>query len=154
MAYTCSKCGWKHKPSHERYYQSRGLSQPNCVECNPSSSQQMRKRYVAFVVGSFSNTYMGYVPLASIPYIPVIMLLSVVAAIISPQKLSVPLSFLCFIAGYIAIGYSARKAGKRISLRLAQGQSVVKIVLGYYVPLCFTLIVCVALWWVKYYVLF
>lgn len=154
MGYACAKCGWKDKPSHERYYRSRGLSQPNCIDCNPSAAQKRQKRYVDFVVGLFSKTYLGYVPLASIPYLPLVMLLTVAIALIVPAKLNIILSLLAWIGGYITVGYSAVNAGKRIKIRLDKGQSVAKVIFGYYFPLIVVVIVCAALWWVKFYALF
>lgn len=149
MAYTCPKCGWKHKPSQEKYYQSRGLTQPSCIDCNPTLSQKARKVFFSGLHGSFSNTYMGRGPIASIFYLPVLMLLSVSVAFISPKKLEIIFSFLFFVGSYVATGVITQRVGDIIGKRIIAGKPVSKIVLAYYCPLILIAIACIALWIVK-----
>lgn len=149
MAYTCPKCGWKHKPSQEKYYQSRGLPKPTCIDCNPSFSQKVKKRYVAFVIGSFTNTYIGYGPLASIPYFPVLFLLSIGVAFASSQALSIVLSFIFFITGYIGCAIITQYVGEKIGQRLARDQPIFKLVIAYYLPLFVIVLGAAIFWWVK-----
>lgn len=149
MAYTCPKCGWKHKPSQEKYYQSRGLTKPTCIDCNPSRSQRARKMFLSGLHASFSNTYTGGGPIASILYLPVLMVLSALVAFISPKKLEIIFCILFFIGSYVATGAITQRVGDIIGKRIVEGKSVSKIVLAYYCPLILITITCIALWVVK-----
>lgn len=135
MAYTCPKCGWKHKPSQERYYRAKGLEKPICEDCNPSLKQKLASIRKVSIVNAFSNTYMGYGPLASIPYTPVILLIPAGLTYFFQGGVANILSFLCFLLGWVGNYYVATKVGDKLRIRLFRGEPVCLIILGYYTPL-------------------
>ncbi len=135
MAYTCPKCGWKHKPSQEKYYSSKGLKKPTCEDCNPSLKQKLDRMLKVSIVNSFSNTYMGYGPLASIPYIPVVLLIPSGLTYFLQGSLANIISFLFFLVGWVGNSYVASKVGDKLSDRLLRGEPVRLIIFGYYAPL-------------------
>ena len=150
MAYTCAKCGWKHKVSQRKYYQSRGLTRPICEDCNPSMSQKVKRAHKAFLVDAFSTFYMGYGPLASIPYVPIIMLLSVLVAYVSSQKIQLLTSFVFFLVGYVANLHIATEVGDKIRRRLIEGRSVRTILVVYYSPLAAFICGSILFCWFKF----
>lgn len=135
MAYTCPKCGWKHKPSQEKYYSSKRLKKPRCEDCNPSLKQKLDRMLKVSIVNSFSNTYMGYGPLASIPYIPVVLLIPSVLIYFFQGSLANIISFLCFLVVWVGNSYVASKVGDKLRARIFRGESVCLIIFGYYTPL-------------------
>ncbi|ASW82851.1 hypothetical protein EAY27_20670 [Vibrio anguillarum] len=135
MAYTCPKCGWKHKPSQEKYYRSKGLVKPICEDCNPSLKQKLNRMLRVSIVNLFSNTYMGYGPFASIPYIPVVLLIPAGLMYFSQGGVANVMSVLCFLIGWVANSYVATKVGDKLRVRLFRGKSVCLIIFGYYTPL-------------------
>ncbi|MBF4326619.1 hypothetical protein EAY16_14670, partial [Vibrio anguillarum] len=114
MAYTCPKCGWKHKPSQEKYYRSKGLVKPICEDCNPSLKQKLNRMLRVSIVNLFSNTYMGYGPFASIPYIPVVLLIPAGLMYFSQGGVANVMSVLCFLIGWVANSYVATKVGDKL----------------------------------------
>jgi len=147
MAFTCPKCGWKHKASQEKYAQSRGLSQPVCEDCNPSLKQKISAMRKAFIISAFSDSYMGYGPLASIPYVPLVLLFSAAMAYVTQGAMAVFLSIFCLLAGYVSNSCIATKVGDSIRYRLLRGQPICFIILGYYAPLILIMIGSVIFWW-------
>lgn len=137
MAYTCPKCGWKHKPSQEKYYSSKGLERPKCKDCNPSLKQNLNRMLRISLINSFSNTYMGYGPLASIPYIPVLMLIPAGVMHFFQGSIASVISILCFLIGWVSNSYVATKVSDQLSARLHRGKPVCFIIFGYYAPLLF-----------------
>lgn len=135
MAYTCPKCGWKHKPSQEKYCSSKGLGKTICEDCNPSLKQKLNSILRVSIVNSFSNTYMGYGPLASIPYVPVVLLIPTGLMYFFQGGMANVMSVLCFLIGWVSNSYVATKVGDKLRARLFRGKSVCLIVFGYYTPL-------------------
>ncbi|QYK14551.1 hypothetical protein K0I63_08750 [Shewanella rhizosphaerae] len=145
MAWTCHQCGWKDKSSQHKYYASKGLARPSCEVCNPSFKQRLPGLWRDLIIGSFSNTYMGYGPLASLPYIPLVMLLPVTVLFWVHGTAAIVLSLLLFIAGWLSNAYIATKVGELIRQRLQRGRSIYGLVLGYYAPLLLVLVAALIL---------
>ncbi|MXR67093.1 hypothetical protein GNT65_00105 [Shewanella sp. JBTF-M18] len=145
MAWTCPQCGWKDKPSHHKYYASKGLTRPSCEACNPSFKQRLPGLRRDLIIGAFSNSYMGYGPLASLPYIPLVMLLPVTVLFWVHGTVASVLSLLLFIAGWFANTYIATRVGESIRHRLLGGSSIFALVIGYYAPLLLVLAVTLIL---------
>ncbi|QYJ84038.1 hypothetical protein [Shewanella aegiceratis] len=145
MAWTCPQCGWKDKPSQHKYYASKGLARPCCEVCNPSFKQRLPGLRRDLIIGAFSNTYMGYGPLASLPYIPLVMLLPVTILFWVHGTAAIVLSLLLFITGWLSNTYIATKVGELIRHRLQRGRSIYGLVLGYYAPLLLVLVAALIL---------
>ena len=135
MAYTCPKCGWKHKPSQDNYYRVKGLAKPICEDCNPSTRQRVSALIKAMVIGAFSNTYMGFGPLASIAYLPVVMLLPAPVFFVFQESAANLLGLLLFLAAWLVNTNIATRVGDSIRHRLLRGRPIVGLVLAYYAPL-------------------
>lgn len=134
MAYTCPKCGWKHKPSQEKYYKTRGWKQPTCEDCNPSRAHKLKNLQKRFIINSFSTTYIGYGPLASVPYIPLVMLLPISVLYFSQGVMANILSFVVFLVGFLVNANVAVKVGDKLHRKLIRGEPVYLTLLGYYSP--------------------
>ncbi len=78
---------------------------------------------------------MGYGPLASIPYTPVVLLIPAVLMFFFQSGVANILSILCFLVGWVGNSYMATKVGDKVKARLFRGESVSLIVFGYYTPL-------------------
>ncbi len=88
---------------------------------------------------------MGYGPLASLPYIPLVMLLPVTVLFWVHGTMAIMFSLLLFITGWLSNAYIATKVGELIRQRLQRGSSIYGLVLGYYAPLFLMLVLVLVL---------
>ena len=146
MAYTCPECGHKDKPSQDKYYKKTNTIRPNCRLCNPTFKQKTRKRWNHFLVSAFSSMPMGYTPLASLPYIPVVILLAVAAMFIAPNDVAYFVGFICIILSYLCNVRIAQKVADVLRYRLLRGLRIRWIIVIYYTPL-FALILSAVVGW-------
>ncbi len=131
MALTCTKCGWKDKQSQYKYYKSRGLNQPVCVDCNPSLNHRLTK----LVVSAFTYRRFGGPP-ASLLYLPVAFMLAVFTPIFIFEGIIANIAiYILLVIALIANSEIALKVGNRMVCRLIRSQPIYPLVLGYYAPL-------------------